>query len=82
MCIVHSGRPVHHSPMETQIRTPDASRGNPPVGGWRAVMAQAKYGGSGFGLAEASIVIEEIKFPSGNSGAVHGHVSKMHVIAP
>ena len=51
--------------METQIRTPDASRGNPPVGGWRAVMAQAKYGGSGFGLAEASIVIEEIKFPSG-----------------
>ncbi|MDD2765763.1 MAG: acyl-CoA/acyl-ACP dehydrogenase, partial [Opitutaceae bacterium] len=45
--------------------------------GWLAALIPAEYGGSGLGLAEASVIMEEINRSGGNSGACHG---QMYVI--
>jgi len=45
--------------------------------GWLAAMIPAEYGGSGLGLAEASVVMEEINRSGGNSGACHGQMYNM-----
>jgi acyl-CoA dehydrogenase len=45
--------------------------------GWLAAMIPAEYGGSGLGLAEASVVMEEVNFSGGNSGACHGQMYNM-----
>jgi len=44
---------------------------------WLAAMIPAEYGGSGLGLAEASVVMEEINRSGGNSGACHGQMYNM-----
>ncbi len=45
--------------------------------GWMAALIPEEYGGSGLGLAEASVIMEEINRSGGNSGACHG---QMYVI--
>ncbi|MEW6466281.1 MAG: acyl-CoA dehydrogenase family protein [Pseudomonadota bacterium] len=45
--------------------------------GWLAVMIPQEYGGSGLGLAEASVVMEEINRCGGNAGACHGQMYNM-----
>ncbi|MDE2501393.1 MAG: acyl-CoA/acyl-ACP dehydrogenase [Burkholderiales bacterium] len=62
----------------------DAERGYPEAfvdaltkAGWLAAMIPAEYGGSGLGLAEASVVMEEINRCGGNSGACHGQMYNM-----
>ena len=45
--------------------------------GWLAAMIPHDYGGSGLGLAEASVVMEEINRSGGNSGACHGQMYNM-----
>ncbi len=45
--------------------------------GWLAAMIPTDYGGSGLGLAEASVVMEEINRSGGNSGACHGQMYNM-----
>ena len=40
--------------------------------GWMATLIPEEYGGSGLGLSEASVVMEEINRNGGNSGACHG----------
>jgi len=45
--------------------------------GWLAAMIPAEYGGSGLGLAEASVVLEEVNFAGGNAGSVHGQMYNM-----
>lgn len=47
------------------------------LGGWLAVLIPEEYGGSGLGLTEASIVMEEINRSGGNSGACHGQMYNM-----
>lgn len=37
-------------------------------------MIPEEFGGSGLGLAEASVVMEEINRSGGNSGACHGRM--------
>ena len=46
-------------------------------GGWLAAMIPQAYGGPGLGLAEASVVLEEINRSGGNAGACHGQVYNM-----
>ena len=46
------------------------------AGGLAALIPEA-YGGSGLGLAEASVVMEEINRNGGNSGACHGQMYNM-----
>src|SRR5688572_11687469 len=45
--------------------------------GWLAALIPQDYGGSGLGLTEASVVMEEINRCGGNSGACHGQMYNM-----
>ncbi len=45
--------------------------------GWMAALIPEDYGGSGLGLAEASVIMEEINRAGGNSGACHGQMYNM-----
>ncbi|HYG43995.1 MAG TPA: acyl-CoA dehydrogenase family protein, partial [Bordetella sp.] len=45
--------------------------------GWLAALIPQEYGGSGLGLTEASVIMEEINRSGGNSGACHGQMYNM-----
>ena len=62
----------------------DAERGYPDAfvtaltqAGWLAALIPQEYGGSGLGLTEASVIMEEINRSGGNSGACHGQMYNM-----
>jgi acyl-CoA dehydrogenase len=62
----------------------DAARGYPEEfvealtkAGWLAAMIPQQYGGSGLGLTEASVIMEEINRSGANSGACHGQMYNM-----
>ena len=62
----------------------DAERGYPEAfvdaltkAGWLAALIPQEFGGSGLGLAEASVIMEEINRSGGNSGACHGQMYNM-----
>jgi acyl-CoA dehydrogenase len=65
----------------------DEARGYPEAfatalteAGWLAALIPEEFGGSGLGLTEASIVMEEINRAGGNSGAVHGQMYNMSTL--
>ncbi|VTU32936.1 Acyl-CoA dehydrogenase [Variovorax sp. PBL-H6] len=45
--------------------------------GWLAALIPADFGGSGLGLAEASVIMEEVNFSGGNAGSCHGQMYNM-----
>jgi acyl-CoA dehydrogenase len=66
------------------FRKVDAERGYPEAfvdaltkAGWLAALIPQDYGGSGLGLAEASVIMEEINRSGGNAGACHGQMYNM-----
>ena len=66
------------------FRKVDAERAYPEAfvdaltkAGWMAALIPQEYGGSGLGLAEASVIMEEINRCGGNSGACHGQMYNM-----
>jgi len=66
------------------FRKVDAARGYPTEfvdaltqAGWLAALIPQDYGGSGLGLAEASVIMEEINRCGGNAGACHGQMYNM-----
>ena len=66
------------------FRRVDEARGYPEEfvdaltrAGWLAVMIPDEYGGAGLGLAEASVVMEEVNRCGGNAGACHGQMYNM-----
>jgi acyl-CoA dehydrogenase len=72
---------------DTYHREIDAQRGYPEAfvtaltkAGWLAAMIPAEYGGSGLGLAEASVIMEEINRSGGNAGACHGQMYNMSTL--
>ena len=65
----------------------DAERGYPEAfvqalteGGWMAALIPEEYGGSGLGLTEASVIMEEINRAGGTSGACHGQMYNMNTL--
>jgi acyl-CoA dehydrogenase len=48
--------------------------------GWMAALIPEAYGGSGLGLTEASVIMEEINRAGGNSGACHGQMYNMNTL--
>ncbi len=48
--------------------------------GWMAALIPEEYGGSGLGLTEASVIMEEINRSGGNSGACHGQMYNMNTL--
>jgi len=66
------------------FRKIDEERGYPEAfvdaltrAGWLAALIPQEYGGSGLGLAEASVIMEEINRNGGNSGDCHGQMYNM-----
>jgi acyl-CoA dehydrogenase len=66
------------------FRKIDEERGYPEAfvdaltkAGWLAALIPQDYGGSGLGLTEASVIMEEINRAGGNSGACHGQMYNM-----
>ncbi len=45
--------------------------------GWLAALIPQEYGGSGLGVTEASVIMEEINRSGGNAGACHGQMYNM-----
>ncbi|WP_121629841.1 acyl-CoA dehydrogenase family protein [Tropicibacter alexandrii] len=48
--------------------------------GWMAALIPEEFGGSGLGLLEASVIMEEINRAGGNSGACHGQMYNMNTL--
>ncbi len=48
--------------------------------GWLAALIPSEYGGSGLGLTEASVIMEEINRSGGNAGSCHGQMYNMGTI--
>jgi acyl-CoA dehydrogenase len=48
--------------------------------GWLAALIPQEYGGAGLGLAEASVILEEINRSGGNSGCCHGQMYNMGTV--
>ena len=48
--------------------------------GWLSAMIPEQYGGSGLGLAEASVILEEVNRCGGNSGTIHGQMYNMFTL--
>ena len=48
--------------------------------GWLSAMIPEQYGGSGLGLAEASLILEEVNHCGGNSGTIHGQMYNMFTL--
>ena len=45
--------------------------------GWLAALIPTQFGGSGLGLAQASVIMEEINLSGGNAGSCHGQMYNM-----
>ena len=67
----------YHRKIDQQRAYPEAFVDALTQAGWLAALVPAEYGGSGLGLAEASVIMEEINRSGGNSGACHGQMYNM-----
>lgn len=68
-------------------RNLDATKGFPDAfvkalseDGWLSALVPEEYGGSGLGLAEASVIMEEVNHCGGNAGTVHGQMYNLFTL--
>jgi acyl-CoA dehydrogenase len=69
--------PEYHRAHDAAASYPDAFIDALTRAGWLAAMIPELYGGSGLGLTEASIIMEEINRSGGNAGHCHGQMYNM-----
>ncbi|MBK8909650.1 MAG: acyl-CoA/acyl-ACP dehydrogenase [Rhodospirillales bacterium] len=69
--------PEYHRKVDEDRAYPEAFVDALTEAGWLAALIPEQYGGSGLGLAEASVIMEEINRSGGNSGACHGQMYNM-----
>ncbi len=67
----------YHRKVDEQRAYPEAFVDALTKAGWMAALIPQEYGGSGLGLTEASVIMEEINRAGGNSGACHGQMYNM-----
>lgn len=67
----------YHRKVDEERAYPEAFVNALTKAGWLAALIPQAYGGSGLGLAEASVIMEEINRAGGNSGACHGQMYNM-----
>ena len=67
----------YHRKIDVEQGYPDAFVQALTAAGWLAALIPQAYGGSGLGLAEASVIMEEINRSGGNAGACHGQMYNM-----
>ena len=68
---------AYHRQIDEKRGYPEAFVSALTKAGWLAAMIPTEYGGSGLGLCEASVVMEEINRSGGNAGACHGQMYNM-----
>ncbi|WP_294640745.1 acyl-CoA dehydrogenase family protein [uncultured Aureimonas sp.] len=69
--------PEYHRKVDEARAYPEAFVEALTKAGWLAALIPEAYGGSGLGLTEASVIMEEINRSGGNSGACHGQMYNM-----
>jgi acyl-CoA dehydrogenase len=69
--------PEYHRQIDQDRAYPEAFVEALTQAGWMAALIPEEYGGSGLGLTEASVIMEEINRAGGNSGACHGQMYNM-----
>ncbi len=69
--------PEYHRRIDAERGYPEAFVDALTKAGWLAALIPQDYGGSGLGLAEASVIMEEINRSGGNAGACHGQMYNM-----
>src|SRR5262245_64618124 len=67
----------YHREVDAMRAYPEAFVDALTKAGWMAAPIPQEYGGSGLGLTEASVIMEEINRSGGNSGACHGQMYNM-----
>src|ERR1700704_4734692 len=67
----------YHRKIDEQRGYPEAFVDALTKAGWMAAMIPQDFGGSGLGLAEASVIMEEVNRSGGNAGACHGQMYNM-----
>jgi len=67
----------YHRRIDAERGYPDEFVGALTKAGWLAAMIPQEFGGSGLGLAEASVIMEEINRCGGNAGTCHGQMYNM-----
>src|ERR671932_1453325 len=72
--------PEYHRKVDEERGYPEAFVNALTEAGWLAALIPEEYGGSGLGLAEASVIMEEINRSGGNSGACHGQMYNMGTV--
>jgi len=70
----------YHRKVDEERRYPEEFVDALTKAGWMAALIPEEYGGSGLGLTEASIIMEEINRAGGNSGACHGQMYNMNTL--
>ena len=70
----------YHRKVDEQRGYPEAFVDALTKAGWLAAMIPQEYGGSGLGLTEASVIMEEINRSGGNAGACHGQMYNMSTL--
>ena len=71
---------AYHRRIDAERAYPEAFVEARTKAGWLAAMIPLDYGGSGLGLSEASVIMEEINRAGGNSGACHGQMYNMNTL--
>ncbi len=67
----------YHRRVDAERRYPEEFVDALTQAGWLAALIPQAYGGAGLGLAEASVIMEEINCSGGNAGACHGQMYNM-----
>ena len=67
----------YHRKVDAERAYPEAFVAALTQAGWLAALIPQEYGGAGLGLAEASVIMEEINRSGGNAGACHGQMYNM-----
>ena len=70
----------YHRRIDAEKTYPEAFVNALTQAGWMAALIPSQYGGSGLGLAEASVIMEEINRSGGNAGACHGQMYNMNTL--
>ncbi|EWY36241.1 acyl-CoA dehydrogenase [Skermanella stibiiresistens SB22] len=72
--------PDYHRRIDEKLAYPEEFVDALTKAGWLAALIPEAYGGSGLGLTEASVIMEEINRSGGNSGACHGQMYNMNTL--
>lgn len=67
----------YHRKVDAEGRYPEEFVQALTKAGWLAALIPQEYGGSGLGLAEASVIMEEVNRCGGNAGTCHGQMYNM-----